>query len=137
MVPGDVRIVKAKDLFVNQGSLTGESFPVEKSDIETNTAEAATAPIALRNVAFLGTSVESGAASAVVVATGKNTYLGSMAQSLQEPHAQTAFDRGITQFTWLMLRFMLVMVPLVFLINGLTKGIGYRPSSLGWQWPSA
>jgi len=77
---------------------------------------------ALRNVAFLGTSVESGAATAVVVATGKNTYLGSMAESLQAPQAPTAFDRGITQFTWLMLRFMLVMVPLVFVINGLTKG---------------
>jgi Mg2+-importing ATPase len=120
MVPGDVRIVKAKDLFVSQGSLTGESFPVEKSEIQASSAELA-APIALRNVAFLGTSVESGAASAVVLATGKSTYLGSMAESLQEPQPQTAFDRGITQFTWLMLRFMLVMVPLVFLINGLTK----------------
>ncbi len=121
MVPGDVRIVKAKDFFVNQGSLTGESFPVEKTEVETSAADAATAPIALRNVAFLGTSVESGAASAVIVATGKSTYLGSMAESLQEPQEQTAFDRGIAQFTWLMLRFMLVMVPLVFLINGLTK----------------
>jgi P-type Mg2+ transporter len=121
MVPGDVRIVKAKDFFVNQGSLTGESFPVEKTEVETSAADAATAPIALRNVAFLGTSVESGTASAVIVATGKSTYLGSMAESLQEPQEQTAFDRGITQFTWLMLRFMLVMVPLVFLINGLTK----------------
>jgi P-type Mg2+ transporter len=120
MVPGDVRIVKAKDLFVSQGSLTGESFPVEKSEIQTSSADL-TAPIALSNVAFLGTSVESGAASAVVLATGKNTYLGSMAESLQEPQPQTAFDRGIAQFTWLMLRFMLVMVPLVFLINGLTK----------------
>jgi P-type Mg2+ transporter len=122
MVPGDVRIAKAKDFFVNQGSLTGESFPVEKTDVETSAADAATAPIALRNVAFLGTSVESGAASAVIVATGKSTYLGSMAESLQEPQEQTAFDRGIAQFTWLMLRFMLVMVPMVFLINGLTKG---------------
>ena len=77
MVPADVRIVKAKDLFVSQGSLTGESFPVEKSEIQTSSADL-TAPIALRNVAFLGTSVESGAASAVVLATGKNTYLGSM-----------------------------------------------------------
>ncbi|HEX7566512.1 MAG TPA: magnesium-translocating P-type ATPase [Bradyrhizobium sp.] len=122
MVPGDVRIVKAKDFFVNQGSLTGESFPVEKTEVETSAADAATAPIALRNVAFLGTSVESGAASAVIVATGKSTYLGSMAESLQEPQEQTAFDRGIAQFTWLMLRFVLVMVPMVFLINGLTKG---------------
>jgi len=121
MVPGDVRIVKAKDLFVSQGSLTGESFPVEKSEIQTSSADALTAPLALGNVAFLGTSVESGAASAVVLATGKNTYLGSMAESLQEPQPQTAFDRGIAQFTWLMVRFMLVMVPLVFLINGLTK----------------
>ena len=122
MIPGDVRIVKAKDFFVNQGSLTGESFPVEKTEVETSAADAATAPIALRNVAFLGTSVESGAASAVIVATGKSTYLGSMAESLQEPQEQTAFDRGIAQFTWLMLRFMLVMVPMVFLINGLIKG---------------
>jgi Mg2+-importing ATPase len=122
MIPGDVRIVKAKDLFVNQGSLTGESFPVEKSEAQADAADAATAPIALRNVAFLGTSVESGTASAVVVATGKSTYLGSMSESLQEPPVPTAFDRGIAQFTWLMLRFMVVMVPLVFLINGLTKG---------------
>ena len=122
MIPGDVRIVKAKDFFVNQGSLTGESFPVEKIEVETSAADAATAPIALRNVAFLGTSVESGAASAVIVATGKSPYLGSMAESLQEPQEQTAFDRGIAQFTWLMLRFMLVMVPMVFLINGLIKG---------------
>ena len=122
MVPGDVRIVQAKDLFVSQGSLTGESFPVEKSDLATNTAEAASSPIALRCIAFLGTSVESGSATAVVVVTGKSTYLGSMAESLQEPQATTAFDRGISQFTWLMLRFILVMVPLVFLINGLTKG---------------
>jgi Mg2+-importing ATPase len=73
MVPGDVRIVQAKDLFVSQGALTGESFPVEKSEIETSAAEAATASVALRSIAFLGTSVESGSASAVVVATGKST----------------------------------------------------------------
>jgi P-type Mg2+ transporter len=122
MVPGDVRIVQAKDLFVSQGALTGESFPVEKSEIETSAAEAATAPVTLRNIAFLGTSVESGSASVVVVATGKSTYLGSMAESLREPPIQTAFDRGISRFIWLMLRFMLVMVPLVFVTNGLTKG---------------
>jgi Mg2+-importing ATPase len=123
MIPGDVRIVKAKDLFVIQGSLTGESFPVEKHDVETNAAAGATAPIALSSLAFLGTSVESGAATAVVVATGQDTYLGGMATSLQQVVVQTAFDRGISRFTWLMLRFMLVMVPLVFIINGLTKGI--------------
>jgi Mg2+-importing ATPase len=119
MVPGDVRIVQAKDLFVIQGSLTGESFPVEKHEVEKNAAT--TAPIELTSVAFLGTSVESGSAIAVVVATGKDTYLGGMAQAIGQEPTQTAFDRAITRFTWLMLRFMAVMVPLVFIINGVTK----------------
>jgi Mg2+-importing ATPase len=120
MIPGDVRTVVAKDLFVIQSSLTGESFPVEKFELEKNAATAA--PLELTSVAFLGTSVESGSAQAVVVATGQDTYLGGMAQSLSEQPTQTAFDKGIASFTWLMLRFILVMVPLVFLINGLTKG---------------
>jgi P-type Mg2+ transporter len=120
MIPADVRIFLAKDLFVSQGALTGESFPVEKSATKM-TAEAGT-PVALTNIAFLGTSVESGSASAVVVATGKDTYLGSMAESIQEQRPETAFDKGVTRFTWLMLRLMLVMVPLVFVVNGLTKG---------------
>jgi Mg2+-importing ATPase len=122
MVPGDVRIVQAKDCFVTQGALTGESFPVEKSAVEKNVGESATAPIELSSIAFLGTSIESGTAVAIVVATGEKTYLGSMAESLQEQEPETAFDRGISRFTWLMLRFMAVMVPLVFVINGLTKG---------------
>jgi P-type Mg2+ transporter len=120
MIPGDVRIIEAKDLFVAQGSLTGESFPVEKFEIEKNVAT--TSPIELTSIAFLGTSVESGSATAVVVATGAETYLGGMAQLLSEQSTQTAFDKGIARFTWLMLRFILVMVPLVFVINGLTKG---------------
>jgi Mg2+-importing ATPase len=119
MVPGDVRIVLAKDLFVAQGALTGESVSVEKHAVEN--AKTA-APIELANIAFLGTSVESGSATAVVVTTGKDTYLGSMAESLSESSPPTAFDRGISRFTWLMLRFMAVMVPIVFVINGLTKG---------------
>src|SRR6202022_1818681 len=77
--------------------------------------------IELASVAFLGTSVESGSALAVVVATGKDTYLGGMAQSLSEQPTRTAFDKGIARFTWLMLRFICVMVPLVFVINGVTK----------------
>lgn len=120
MIPGDVRIVAAKDLFVIQGSLTGESFPVEKFDIEKNGTT--TAPIELTCIAFLGTSVESGSATAVAVATGSDTYLGGMAESLSEQSTQTAFDKGVAGFTWLMLRFIVVMVPLVFVINGLTKG---------------
>jgi Mg2+-importing ATPase len=120
MIPADVRIVSAKDLFVMQGPLTGESFPVEK--FEADTGSAARSPIELANLAFLGTSVESGTATAAVVSTGRDTYLGSMAASLEAQPTQTAFDKGVARFTWLMLRFILVMVPLVFIINGLTKG---------------
>ena len=120
MVPGDVRVVAAKDLFVTQGSLTGESFPVEK--FAGDAAAAQRAPLELADVAFLGTSVESGSATAVVVATGGDTYLGRMAESIAERPPPTAFDRGVARFTWLMVRFMLVMVPVVFLANGLTKG---------------
>jgi Mg2+-importing ATPase len=120
MIPGDVRVVQAKDLFVIQGSLTGESFPVEKFVAEKNGATSS--PLELTTLAFLGTSVSSGTATAVVVATGKDTYLGGMAESLQEQAPPTAFDRGIARFTMLMLGFMAVMVPLVFVINGVTKG---------------
>ena len=120
MIPADVRIITAKDLFVTQGPLTGESYPVEKFEIEKNAAT--TAPIDLTSVAFLGTSVESGSGTAVVIATGKETFLGGIAHSLTEAPTETAFDKGISQFTWLMLRFILTMVPLVFVINGLTKG---------------
>jgi Mg2+-importing ATPase len=121
MIPGDVRIVGAKDLFVSQGSLTGESFPVEKH-AAAERAAAPVAPLELPTIAFLGTSVESGAATAVVIATGKDTYFGGMAEAMSGPPAATAFDRDISRFTWLLLRFMAVMVPLVFLINGFTKG---------------
>jgi Mg2+-importing ATPase len=100
MIPGDIRIVNAKDLFVTQGSLTGESFPVEKH--ATATAATTTAPLDLPTLAFLGTSVASGSATAVVVATGKETYLGGMAQSISAPPPQTAFDRDISRFTWLL-----------------------------------
>jgi Mg2+-importing ATPase len=120
MIPGDVRMVQAKDLFAVQGSLTGESFPVEKFVVETKTDTSS--PLDLTSIAFLGTSVASGTATAVVVATGKETYLGGMAEALQDQAAPTAFDRGISRFTLLMVGFMAVMVPLVFLINGLTKG---------------
>jgi Mg2+-importing ATPase len=119
MIPGDVRVLTAKDLFVSQGSLTGESFPVEKfHDPETKDVSS---PTELKNTCFMGTSVESGTATAVVVTIGVNTYLGSMAHSITEEQPPTSFDQGLSRFTWLMIRLMAVMVPLVFLINGLTK----------------
>ncbi len=136
MIPGDVRVVQAKDLFVIQGSLTGESFPVEKFVAEKKTDTSS--PLELTSIAFLGTSVGSGAATAIVVATGKETYLGGMADALQEQVAPTAFDRGISRFTTLMLGFMAVMVPLVFLINGLTKGTWGEAFffAVPWRWGS-
>jgi Mg2+-importing ATPase len=120
MIPGDVRVVQAKDLFISQAALTGESFPVEKHAVAT--VGGGSVPLELANIAFLGTSVESGSALAVVVATGKGTYLGGMAEAMTAQPAATAFDRDISRFTWLLLRFMFVMVPLVFVINGITKG---------------
>jgi Mg2+-importing ATPase len=119
MIPGDVRLLSLKDLFVSQGSLTGESLPVEKFfPPETDTASL---PTELKNICFLGTSVESGTATAVVITTGARTYLGSMAGSITGVRVPTSFDAGLNRFTWLMMQFMAVMVPLVFLINGFTK----------------
>jgi Mg2+-importing ATPase len=119
MIPGDVRLLSSKDLFVSQGSLTGESLPVEKiHDPETKEESS---PTELKNICFMGTSVESGTATATVVTTGVQTYLGSMARSITGERAQTSFDQGLNRFTWLMMQFMAVMVPLVFLINGFTK----------------
>ena len=120
MIPADIRVMTSKDLFVIQGSLTGESLPVEKFEAR-ETRENLT-PIELSNVCYLGTSVESGSATAVVVTTGKSTYFGSMASTIAGEQVETSFDKGIKKFTWLMIQFMMVMVPLVFLINGLTKG---------------
>jgi Mg2+-importing ATPase len=119
MIPADVRLVACKDLFVIQSSLTGESLPVEKFDSREETAPKAI--LELKNICFLGTSVESGSATAVVIETGFKTYLGKMAKLIVAQPVQTSFDRGVSRFTWLMIRFMAVMVPLVFLINGLTK----------------
>jgi Mg2+-importing ATPase len=119
MIPGDVRLLTSKDLFVSQGSLTGESLPVEK--IHDPEIKEESSPTELTNTCFMGTSVESGTATAVVVTTGLQTYLGSMAHSITEERPQTSFDQGLNRFTWLMMKFMAVMVPLVFFINGITK----------------
>ena len=119
MVPADVRLLSAKDLFLNQAALTGEALPVERkadpapADVEN--------PLDLPNLCFLGSNVESGSATAVVIHTGDRTYFGSLAASIVGQRQLTSFDKGINQFTWLMIRFMAVMVPAVFLINGLTK----------------
>ena len=123
MVPADLRLLSAKDLFVNQSTLTGESMPVEK--FAAVDAEAKTA-LEARNLCFMGSNVVSGSATAVIAATGANTYFGALAGSLVGPRVQTSFDRGVSRFAWLMLRFMAVMVPVVFLINGVTKGTWFE-----------
>jgi P-type Mg2+ transporter len=119
MIPGDVRLIAAKDLFIIQATLTGESMPVEKTDVPDPRPNVSS--IEHANICFLGTSVESGSATGVIVATGAQTYFGKMAHSLAGQQVETAFDRGIKKFTWLMIGFMAVMVPLVFVINGVTK----------------
>ncbi len=119
MIPGDVRLLSAKDLFVIQATLTGESMPVEKTDAADNRANVSA--IERTNTCFLGTSVESGSATAAIATTGTHTYFGKVARSLSGQQVETAFEKGIKRFTWLMLRFMAVMVPLVFLINGFFK----------------
>ena len=121
MVPADVLVLSAKDPYVSQSLLTGESLPVEKS-ADPGQAVEALAPLDLPNACFMGTNVVSGAAKALVVATGSRTYLGTLASHLVGKRAPTSFDRGVNGVSWLLLRFMLVMVPLVFVINGLTKG---------------
>ena len=120
MIPADLRVCTCKDLFIIQSSLTGEAFPVEKTD--TLEVGSGATPLELRNICFLGTSVESGTARGLIISTGPKTYLGGMASSIVQQQATTSFDRGIRRFTWLMIQFILVMVPVVFVINWITKG---------------
>jgi len=120
MIPADMRLLTAKHLTVSQASLTGESVPVEKR-AEAEPPEAKDLPD-VKSLCLLGTSVASGVATAIVIHTGKETYFGSIAKSITAAKSETSFDEGVRRFTRLMLQFMAVMVPLVFLINGLTKG---------------
>jgi len=127
MIPADLRCLGSKDLFISQAVLTGESIPVEKYDslpANTNAADFNTVanPLEMRNLCFMGTNVVSGSAMAVVVATGNNTYFGSMAKNIVGKRPLTSFDKGINKVSWVLIYFMCVMVPIVFLINGFTKG---------------
>ncbi|MBH2563016.1 magnesium-translocating P-type ATPase [Serratia marcescens] len=130
MVPADVRLIASRDLFISQAILTGEAIPIEKYDAMGNVAQKSSegevssenALLELSNICLMGTNVASGTATAVVVATGGRTYFGSLAKSIVGSRAQTAFDRGVNSVSWLLIRFMLVMVPVVLLINGFTKG---------------
>ncbi len=120
MVPADVRLLTTKDLFLNQSALTGEAMPVEKR--AGPAPPQVDSPLELPNVCFLGSNVESGAGTAVVVHTGERTFFGALASSIGEDRQLTSFDKGVNGFTWLMIRFIGVMVPTVFLANGLSRG---------------
>ena len=120
MVPGDLRILSSKDLFINQSTLTGESLPAEKH-AEPNSNKIDNA-LEMQNLCFLGNNVENGTATALVLFTGSDTYLGSLAESLAVDRVETNFDQGIKKFTWLIMKFILIMVPVVFLLNGISRG---------------
>ncbi|TXF12430.1 magnesium-translocating P-type ATPase [Pelomicrobium methylotrophicum] len=121
MIPADCRVLSAKDLFVSQAAMTGESMPVEKFAIQRDAS--AINPLELDNILFMGTNVVSGSATAVVVGTGNNTYFGTLASRVTATdRAPTSFQSGVNKVSWLLIRFMLVMSPLVLFINGFTKG---------------
>ncbi len=121
MVPADCRVLAAKDLFVSQAAMTGESMPVEK--FAGRRTIPAAGPLELDNVVFMGTNVVSGSATAAVLVTGNATYFGALASRVTAAdRAPTSFQAGVNRVSWLLIRFMLVMAPLVLLINGVTKG---------------
>ncbi|MGB3122631.1 MAG: magnesium-translocating P-type ATPase, partial [Pseudomonas sp.] len=130
MIPADIRLIESRDLFISQAVLTGEALPVEKYDTLGDVTQKSASSLAadqgnlldLPNICFMGTNVVSGRAKAVVVATGPRTYFGSLAKAIVGSRVQTAFDRGVNSVSWLLIRFMLVMVPIVFLLNGFSKG---------------
>jgi P-type Mg2+ transporter len=132
MIPADIRLIESRDLFVSQAVLTGESIPVEKYDtlgavtqktsdnIETSNINKDNL-LDVNNICYMGTNVVSGTATAIVVATGEDTHFGSLAKSIVGSRAETSFDRGVNNVSWLLIRFMLIMVPIVFFINGFSK----------------
>ncbi|WP_244976212.1 magnesium-translocating P-type ATPase [Nocardia huaxiensis] len=124
MVPADMRLIAAKDLMLSQAALTGESLPVEKADTVSGDGAGVVRgnPAEADNMVLMGTSVTSGTGIGVVVATGSETYFGSMADGIVGANPETAFDTGVKKVSFLLIRFMMVMVPIVFVINGLNQG---------------
>ena len=120
MIPADLRLLSAKDLFIGQAAMTGESLPVEKFVALRDAATSS--PLELDNIAFMGTNVLSGSATGVAVGTGANTYFGTLAQRVATVEREpTAFQAGVNKVSWLLIRFMAVMTPIVFVLNGFTK----------------
>ena len=117
MIPGDVRFLETKDLFIDQASLTGESNPVEKFSVLKNYDNITD----ISNIGFMGTNVVSGSSTAIVLTTGNDTYFGSMAKSLYSVNEKNSFEKGVDDISRLLIRFMLVMLPIILLINIFTK----------------
>ena len=128
MVPGDVRLLSARDLFVSQSALSGEALPVEKFEVlQAQPSRRTRTPsrgdlTELSNLGLMGTNVVSGTATAVVLATGDATLFGSLTRKTIAQRSLTSFDRGINSISWLLIRSMLLMIPVVLLLNGFTKG---------------
>jgi len=123
MTPADMRMINTKDLFVSQSSLTGESEPVEKFSDEIKAEDIGTrSPFEFNNLVFMGSNVVSGSGIGVVVNIGDNTLFGSMSKQIVKKKVVTSFEKGVNSVSWLLIRFMLIMVPTVFVINGFTKG---------------
>ena len=120
MIPADMRIIESKDLFISQAALTGESEPVEKfsKDLEALDAQLT----ATQNLVFMGSNVISGSARGIVIATGDDTMFGEVSHSASGKKDETSFEKGVNSVSWLLIRFMLIMVPIVFVINGFGKG---------------
>ena len=117
MIPGDVRFLETKDLFIDQASLTGESNPVEKF----STLKEYDTVTDISNIGFMGTNIISGSAIAIILTTGNNTYFGSMAKSLHTVKKTNSFDEGINGISNLLIRFMIIMIPIIMVINMFTK----------------
>lgn len=119
MIPADVRILCAKDLFISESAMTGESEAIEKfSEADLGKRNI----LKCKNIAFMGTNVISGCATAVVVAIGDDTMIGSIAETITSQRELTSFDKGVNSVSAILIKFMMVMVPIVFFINGITKG---------------
>jgi P-type Mg2+ transporter len=121
MVPADVRLLTAKELYVSQASLSGEALPVEKGE-RAPPKEERMNPLDSPNLCLHGTTILNGTAQALVLATGDQTYLGTMAKILLADRPLTSFDRGVNRVSWLLIQFICLMAPVVLLINGLSKG---------------
>ncbi len=122
MIPADMRIIETKDLFVSQSTLTGESDGIEKVPMIQPDKHRTGSVVELDNICFMGSTVLSGSATGIIFETGNDTYLGTIAKGIAGHRAATAFDKGITKVSLLLIRYMLIMVPFVFLVNGITKG---------------